>query len=294
MNKIRSYPDVNAVGHRNIPNLFDGEVVIEEKLDGSQFSFGMIDGSLLIRSKGQQINIDAPNNMFTPAIDAVKTAQDKLYPEWVYRGEYLRSRRHNKLTYRRTPANHVAVFDVEIGNDQLLTPDKKKAEAERIGFECVRCFYTGKVDDINYLKALMHKESVLGGTEVEGVVVKNYNQFTPDGKFVIGKFVADRFKEKMQVKDKTDFLSALGESLRTEARWDKALQHLRDSGILEGTPKDIGAIVREVQADILKEEGDELRERIWDHYWKQLQKQVVLGLAEWYKMQLAEGVFSDG
>jgi ATP-dependent RNA circularization protein (DNA/RNA ligase family) len=38
---ILSYPSIYALGHRAIRELFDGPVVVEEKIDGSQFSFGV-------------------------------------------------------------------------------------------------------------------------------------------------------------------------------------------------------------------------------------------------------------
>ena len=39
----------------------------------------------------------------------------------------------------------------------------------------------------------------------------------------------------------------LAEGLRTEARWRKAVQHLREEGRLERSPKDIGALLVELQ-----------------------------------------------
>ena len=59
-NLIHSYPTVFAIGHKMIADLFNGSVVVEEKVDGSQFSFGVIDGELVCRSKGQQIVVNAP------------------------------------------------------------------------------------------------------------------------------------------------------------------------------------------------------------------------------------------
>ncbi len=46
MENINSYPSVYQLGHKAIQNIFDGKVVIEEKIDGSQFSFGMINRPL--------------------------------------------------------------------------------------------------------------------------------------------------------------------------------------------------------------------------------------------------------
>jgi len=53
--------------------LFDGEVTIEEKVDGSQFSFGLIDGELQCRSHNQQLVIDEPEKMFAPTQKSKET-----------------------------------------------------------------------------------------------------------------------------------------------------------------------------------------------------------------------------
>ena len=47
------------MGDKQISDLFDGEVEITEKLDGSQFGFGRVDGELVIRSKGREIDLEA-------------------------------------------------------------------------------------------------------------------------------------------------------------------------------------------------------------------------------------------
>lgn len=80
METINSYPQVYAVGHRVIKDLFVGEVAVEEKIDGSQFSMGVVNGELCCRSKGKQIILDAPEKMFTKAIETATELKDELYP----------------------------------------------------------------------------------------------------------------------------------------------------------------------------------------------------------------------
>ena len=41
-----SYGKIFNLGHKETEALFDGPVVVEEKIDGSQFSFGSINGEL--------------------------------------------------------------------------------------------------------------------------------------------------------------------------------------------------------------------------------------------------------
>ena len=107
---IHSYPSVYAIGHKAISNLFVGPVVVEEKVDGSQFSMALLDGVLVCRSKGAQLVVDAPEKMFQRAVDVARSLQ--LTPGWVYRCEFLGKPKHNTLAYARIPERHLIVFDV--------------------------------------------------------------------------------------------------------------------------------------------------------------------------------------
>src|SRR5579872_4175597 len=123
-NHISSYPQIFAIGHRSIKDIFSSPVVIEEKVDGSQFSAQRINGELLCRSKGKEIVIDAPEKMFAKAVEAAQSCD--LHDGWIYRCEYPQSPKHNTLAYSRTPVKHLIVFDVMTAPETYLTPDEKK------------------------------------------------------------------------------------------------------------------------------------------------------------------------
>ncbi len=295
---IHSYPSVYQIGHKAIANLFDGEVVVQEKVDGSQFSFGIIDGELQARSKGQQLILDAPEKMFTRAVEVIKELP--LTPNWVYRGEYLEKPKQNTIAYARIPNKHIILYDVNTGLEEYLPYESLIAEASRIGLEVVPQFYKGELKTLDSFKALLETESVLGSTKVEGVVVKNFVQFTPEKKVAMGKYVREEFKEEnakdWKARNPTgkDFLQILIMQYRTEARWRKAIQHLRDNGQLEGTPRDIALLIREVPADILKEDGDEIRDILFKHAWETIRRGVTAGLPEFYKEELLRSAFDKG
>src|SRR3990167_7209919 len=101
MDRLYSYPSIYSIGHKAIEDLFSSPVLIEEKLDGSQFSMSLVDGQLLCRSKNQQIVVDEPEKMFSKAIETAKSLD--LHPGWIYRCEYLRAPKHNTLAYDRVP-----------------------------------------------------------------------------------------------------------------------------------------------------------------------------------------------
>lgn len=107
MDSWHSYPKVYNIGHPAIDELFSGPVIVEEKVDGSQFSFGKFGDDLLVRSRGRVFDVEAPDNMFSLGAGVVKKLRDDLHDGWTYRGEYLNKPKHNALAYDRTPAMNV-------------------------------------------------------------------------------------------------------------------------------------------------------------------------------------------
>ena len=295
MNQIHSYPSVMQIGHKMIADIFKSSVSIEEKVDGSQFSFGLLGGELVCRSKGKQQLLDAPDDMFHKAVEIIKTLD--LHPEWVYRGEYLSKPKHNTLVYSRVPQKNIILYDVNTGLEEYMPYADKAREAARLGLEIVPLMFEGVVTDFEMFKSFMDRESILGGCKVEGVVIKNYSLFTAEKKVAMGKYVSEAFKEvheadwKERNPNKAEIETVLIETYRTPARWQKAVQHLRESGTLEGTPKDIAALMREVPADILKECEEEIKEKLFRHFWQKIQRGVTRGLPEWYKEELTRSAF---
>jgi len=299
MEHVSSYPTVFQIGHRAIVDIFSGPVIVEEKVDGSQFSFGVINGELVCRSHGKQLILDAVEKMFVKAVDTVKELQPKLTDGWIYRGEYLEKPKHNTLVYSRTPEKNIIIFDIMTAPETYLEYDEKKWEANEIGLECVPLLYSGKVDNFEMFKTFLDQESILGGTTIEGIVIKNYALFTMEKKPAMGKYVSEAFKEvhnkdwKERNPTGKDINILLTEKYRSEARWQKAVMHLRESGILDGSPKDIGPLMREVPADVLKECEAEIKEALFKHFWPNIARGVTRGLPEWYKDELAKSAFED-
>lgn len=304
--KPPSYPKVYAIGHRAIADLFTkGPVTVEEKVDGSQISFmtrlneetGR--SELIIRSRNSLVNPEDPG-MFSKAVEAIRAVEDLLIPEVVYRGEYLRTEKHNTLKYDRIPKNHIILFDIMISMEYYLPSWLVAVESDKLGFESVPVIYEGNVHNIEQLKEFLKISSILGGVEIEGVVVKNREHFSTDGKFLVGKLVSEKFKErhekswKVRNPSQTNIVDGIIERLNNPNRWEKAVQHLRDNGNLEGSPRDIGNLIKEVQNDIYEEEQDFIKQILFNHFWKTISKGVIVGLPEWYKLVLAEGAFEDG
>lgn len=297
-----SYPSIYNLGHAALVDLFTGPVNVEEKIDGSQFSFGLSeDGAFRVRSKGREMVADAPEAMFQRGVDAARARIPLMRPGWTYRGEYLQKPKHNALAYDRIPQDHIILFDVNSGHEEYLPYDQKAIEAERIGLEVVPLLYSGAVNDPATLKAILETVSCLGGQKIEGVVVKPaaYNIYGRDKKCLMGKFVSEAYKEvhahewKQANPQSGDILARLATAYQSESRWQKAVQHLREGGTLENSPRDIGSLLKEIPADIEKECAEEIREALWRWAWPQLRRAVTRGFPEWYKDQLLTRQFES-
>lgn len=294
-----TYPSIRALGHRAVVELFADPVLVEEKIDGSQFSFGVIDGELRARSKGADLVIDAAEKMFSRAIDTIRELESSLHPGWTYRAEYLQKPKHNALSYDRVPAKHLIIFDINDGHESYLPYDRKRDEAARLGLESVPLLLEGQVKDAARLRELLEQPSILGGQKIEGVVVKNYAKFGPDGKVLMGKFVSEAYKEihgkawKLSNPSNSDIIQLLIDKLRTPARWSKAIQHLREAGQLDNSPRDIGKLMLEVPNDVWKECKADITDALIKYAWPKIRRGLTAGLPEYYKQHLLEVQF-DG
>lgn len=299
---LPSYPKVYALGHRAIEDIFQGPVIVQEKVDGSQFSFGLVDGELEIRSKAAVIFPDNPPQMFAAAVETVRGLheQGRLNPGVVYRAEVLTKPKHNIVAYGRVPRGCIALFDLSMEGEHYALPDATQGEADRLGLDVVPLLYVGEIKSLSQLEEFLKLESFLGGSRVEGVIVKNYSRFTPEKTAMMGKLVLEEFKElnatnwRESNPHQKDVVAGLIDSLATEARWQKAVQHLAEGGTLEQSLRDIGLLIRTVQEDVKSEEIDWIKDRLFQHFWHDIQRGVARGLPEWYKKQLAASNFDKG
>lgn len=296
---IPSYPKIWAFGGKIPINPFDGRpAVFQEKVDGSQFSFGLVDGHLHMRSKSQEQSVEQHDNMFALAVDRVTEfhAHGRLPAETVFRCEYLNKPKHNTLVYGRVPDHNLVAFDVfrasGAGLWDYLPPTEARPAAEEVGLEFVPT-WTQVVTKADEILAMLDRESFLGSTPVEGVVMKRYDLLVPQFSApLFCKYVSERFKEVhgKDWKDRNptgkDFAEDLVEKYRTEARWEKAVQHLSERGELLGEPKDIGALIAEVRRDIDEECREEIADALYRHWSGSSGRSLVRGLPEWYKERL--------
>lgn len=299
---LPSWPKIFTYGDRFTKGILEGEVEITEKIDGSQFNFGRIDDKVLMRSKGADVFFDDDNKMFNLAKSYVKSVQDRLPNNVIFHGEYLAKPKHNTLSYSRVPRNNFMLFGVtRIGVDDAVSSAPDLAYwSQELECEAVPVLFHGTIPEdkrtLNCLETFI-VNSRLGGCRAEGVVIKNYAKTVMVGNVAVpllqAKIVTSEFKEKHGVswsKENPTDKAKIGEMFKTDARWNKAIQYLRDSGQLTDTVKDIGPLIKRIQQDVTEEGLDEIKDALWRIFKDDVLRATINGFPAWYKNKLAESL----
>jgi hypothetical protein len=291
--EVGSYGKVFAISDQAVFSQFSGPVEVEEKIDGSQFSVMVTHGGQrLYRSKGCEV-FPGHAGMFDLAVESLSDLP--FLPGHTYRFEYLRKPKHNTLCYGRVPSRHCILFEIEADGYNILPHAEVAAEAGRLGLECVPLLYQGPMPSFEFLDSLLDTESVLGREKIEGVVIKARTlRHLQDGKVLKAKLVSDRFKERHSKDWKKanpgakDIKAEIADCLRTDARFQKAVQLLRDSGELTGSVRDIGPLMRVLGQDLHAEQAEWVKEQLFKWAWPEIQRRANHGFPEWYKARLLE------
>jgi hypothetical protein len=296
MKEVPGYGKVFALGSVGTEQALVGNVIVQEKIDGSQFGFGVNESDdIVLRSHHQHINIENCPNQFKGAMQHVLSLiLDWVPPDTYFYCEVLNTRKHNTICYDHYPTNHLVLFDVATPAGWIEEREKLSTCANNLHIDVIPELYRGEVS-LDNLRNLLSTPSYLGNSTVEGVVVKNYHENIALGGRIqplFVKLVNEAFKEtnKVDFHDRTTrgTIESYVESFRSEARWLKAVQHLREQGLLVGEPKDIGTLVREIDRDIKEEETENIKEEMFRLIISDILRKAKNGFPEWYKDRLIE------
>lgn len=300
MKSVPSYGKVLTIGAAMTENALSGEVVIQEKVDGSLFGFGVTDDDqLTVRSKGKVMDIDGPDAMFLKAVDYVKSIKQELlsYPrnDIYFYCEYLQKPKHNVLSYEKIPQNHLVLFDALVGGKWADRAQLLKF-GELWSIDVIPELYRGEATP-DTIKSLLGTQSFLGKEIIEGVVIKNYNQnFMLGGQIftLFTKYVREEFKERHVVewrdKKPRGQLDEYLKAFKSEARWQKAIIHAKELGKLQNAPQDIGMLLEMIQRDVEEEEKENIKDFLYKCFIKDILRSSTKDFPMWYKDQLLSGL----
>ncbi len=151
-------------------NFFEGSVVVEEKLNVFPITFSVDDGKVsLIAVRG------AP----ATALDYIQDLADRLKPGWTYYAG-------TPYGYPEKPLNGIVLFDVEREHPQdFLDWSAKQMIASSLELGVPQLIYEGKPMRYEGFMPFLETPSALGGGEVSGIVIKNYDALDSNGKVIM-------------------------------------------------------------------------------------------------------------
>lgn len=300
------YPKVHALGKKGIEKLFDGEVEVTEKLDGSQFRVHVTeDGEVICGTRKTEGEV-MDKKSFQKAIDYVENnimnRNLATYPITLY-FEFLGRRKQNVLEYDRVPKNHLYLFGAMAGEEpQPLGTESLMILANILGVEPPNVLYKGEIKELSELDKIMDVESCLGGVKAEGVVIKNYGRTFPmdllsTSKWIgfplMGKTIREDFKEAhvKEWKKEKPIYDRVIDTYVTQERLGKVLQKLRDEGKLEGEKKDLKYIIPEFEQDLKDEEKDDIDKALLEEAWKIIERKMKSKVVNYYIRRLERKQF---
>ncbi len=192
-NELIRYPKIFHIGTKNTegfitPDAMDNEIVIEEKMDGANFRFGVIDGKFRAGSRRVDFTplMYPPNEPTTPVMNESALGQffkavmyafanyaDKLKDGYVYFAEYMIP---HTLDYDWDNTPLLLGFDIyDVNVQRFLGYDEKIKEFQRIGMPTVPLVKRMKLRDLTVeeYEKLIPKSKYRDGV-AEGVVIKDY------------------------------------------------------------------------------------------------------------------------
>ena len=300
---MESYQKIQQPYKEEVKGIYDGYVVIEEKIDGSQMRIEIdTDGTITCGSHHQDgVTVDS---MFRVGVEEA----EKLFAEYKPKvkvtvfAEYLSKPKQNTIAYEKTPLHGLILFDVK-KDTRYLDRKQKELFAKEHGMEIVPVLWEGEGSEVTeeLTKELLTKPSVLGHQKgfdrIEGLVIKNYNKFYDvnryphlEGHWLCIKIVNDTFKEKNHEENPSskNKFQELKEMYRTDARLLKAVQHLKEKGELKGELADLRFLVPEVIRDLEEEEKEVIKDALWKLFGKEICGYASKGMPEFYKKYLLE------
>lgn len=230
--KWKKYIKIRALGTDETDGIFDGMCVVQEKIDGGNFSFFIEDNTLIVAShNGVRNDLTQKEwKALLPITEAFSNNMRYLNPNYQYYGESMQK---HTLKYPDDIFGFIG-FDIwDIESESFLKWKDAKKEFKLIGLPFIHVHFErdGSEITIEELNECI-KDSAYKEGESEGIVIKNYDRQ------IFAKIVTDSFKEKNRKVFKGTFQSPkegnstiiIASTYSTDARIEKMIHKLVDEG----------------------------------------------------------------
>lgn len=267
----KKYHSIVRYGHKSTQEVLNkgDQIIIQEKIDGANASFAVIDGELKCWSRNKELSM---NNTLEGFYVWVKENinVDKLLEGVIYFGEWTAQ---HKVVYEGFKKQFFLYDIYNLHLEEYVSFSMVRDEAKRLGLQLVPVFFEGEFESFEQLTSYVGRTELngtLGGKPCgEGIVVKNVAYRDRFGKQLFVKLVVDKFAEVQKQKAPKDPKKKFSEEelkvreCVTAPRVEKQLFTMIEEGLLERNfgIEEMGKILKHINPlvaeDILKEEmGD--------------------------------------
>ena len=263
----KEYKSIERYGKSRNELTVRGNIVVWEKIDGSNASFQRVGDKVLAFSRTSYLDGSKDKQLggFYQWVQENIKAED-LAEGYVYFGEWTNI---HKINYG-DKLKKFFFFDLyDTGTERYLDMSHIRTEAGHLGLTLAPIFYEGMFVSEDHIQSFVGKSMLAPDGIGEGVVVKNYGYFDKFGNQKFTKIVTKSFQETngakvREMKARPDPLTMFINDTVTEARIEKMLHKLVDEGKLKEdyAIEDMGDILKalgnSVYEDVIKEEADTL------------------------------------
>ena len=274
---MKKYDSIPRYGKQGTRDILGTEVVVMEKLDGANASFGIIGGELKMFSRNQELN---EHNTLRGFYDWVRHNVDprKLFVSTIYFGEWLVP---HTVQYKKEAQCEFYLFDIyDVKTDTYLDWNITVQAAKHLGLRTPEVFFRGNLHSMTDVDQYLGQSNL---TEIpntgEGIVVKDY-----EGQQFV-KIVSDKFKETKSIKqpslDRTD-IGTLIDSVLTPQRVEKLIHKKIDLGLLptELDITDTGNVLKALSSDVVNDIFEEEMHIFLDMLRKKISKKTPIVVRE--------------
>lgn len=277
MGTFKKYSEIENL-HRAPAVLDEPEVVVTEKIHGTNVRFGWVEKRFRVGGRNEEFDLEAsaPSTGMgfvgwireTDLPRKVEELAEQLGSEVILYGEWHGQGIQKGVQY--VDGKDFRVFDVRI-DDDLAGWDEVVRIAEAVGLKTVPLLYRGApsrelFDELRVKPSTVAHENGVGSEEnlTEGVVIKPTTMKRDEcGSWVMAKHKNPRWEERKSLKEnkpQPDIPSGAQEFVEeffTPERLEHVLTALRESGVDVMASSTIGPAIRGMYEDVVKESKEE-------------------------------------
>lgn len=251
---LPKYQHIERLGNTEVEGLLDGEVYVQNKIDGSNLTVAKDpERGIVIASRNQVVSVGGdPPNGFNGAVEYVLKNEGirnllEGDQDWVLRGEWLVK---HAVNYAPENFGHFYVFDVQRKDGSYIPYSDYVEHLIPHDIKYIPMLEELSNPTVESLTVLVHGPDEFGAKQKEGIVIKRYDFINKYGRVTWAKLVSDDFKETHKM--------IWGASKKEDAEIRFASHYITREFVLKTILK-----IKEQHGDVTIRQMPEVLGRVW-------------------------------